>query len=123
MRRALLAVLLAACGSVNGSHTDAATQDTSNPGPDGPPPKAPTFTQPAHEIDVGYGTTGGVAVGDFNSDGKPDIVGFDPAAGANGGTVTTFINDGHGAFPTITNGQKSGSQAVAIGVGLLGGTA
>jgi hypothetical protein len=51
-------------------------------------------------------------VGDFNGDGKPDIV----TANYNGDSVSVLSNDGHGVFIGPTNFPAGpGTQAVAVG--------
>ena len=94
---------------------------SSDTGIDGPPPKVPTFVQPAKRFFTTYGQAGGIAVGDFSSDGIPDVITFDPSPTS--GITTVFVSDGHGSFADGKNASPgSGSPAVAISAGLMGNT-
>jgi VCBS repeat protein len=116
MRALVFVVVVSGCGSVKGNSTDGGSDSS---GPDGPPPKAPTFIQPAKRLDTPYGATIGVAVCDFSADGLPDIVTFDP--GNNSGVVSVLVSDGHGNFATALNTNPgSTSTAAAISCGLMG---
>jgi hypothetical protein len=47
-----------------------------------------------------YSQTVAIAVGDFNGDGKLDIVTATENSGANGGTVSVLLGKGDGSFQT-----------------------
>jgi len=114
MRRIACVVFVLGCGNVKENGADAP-----GGGDGGPPPKAPTFIQPARQFSASYGTSGGVAVADLNGDGKVDVATFSP--GNNSGVMTSFLSDGQGGFPTVLDTSPgSGSTGVAIATGLMG---
>jgi hypothetical protein len=57
----------------------------------------------------------GVAVGDFNGDGKPDIVVANSGVAVSGNSIGVLLNNGNGTFGTQTYTVGGSPNAVAIG--------
>lgn len=56
-----------------------------------------------------------LAVGDFNGDGRPDIVA--PSSGSSIGGVEVFLGNGDGSFQQSTNTSTEGNSSLAMAVG------
>jgi hypothetical protein len=69
------------------------------------------FTEgPGSPITIGTYPTGGLVVGDFNGDGKPDLAALNAGDGSDPGTVSVLLGNGSGGFT-----QAPGSP-VSVGV-------
>ncbi|HEY0307154.1 MAG TPA: FG-GAP-like repeat-containing protein [Acidobacteriaceae bacterium] len=76
-----------------------------------------TFITPVTTIPTSAGEPEGIAVGDFNGDGKPDLA----LADFSGSTAVILLGNGDGTFTESTPSPATGSHPTAVAVGDFNG--
>jgi YD repeat-containing protein len=72
-----------------------------------------TFTQANGSPITGFNLPEGIAVGDFNEDGKLDLA----VTNTGGGTVTILLGNGDGTFTTSVNSPAAGASPISVVAG------